>query len=94
LPEKFLCDFCLHIFSHKDHEDLIFDVASRKDLHVFICKRWVPFFKVKQRWAPFLLGFSGILTRFLDILLEFLTNQNLWGCKCTPAFYTTVPGHH
>jgi len=22
LPEKFLCNFCLQIFSHKDHQDL------------------------------------------------------------------------
>jgi len=39
------------------------------------------FFKVKQRWAPYLPVFSGNLPRFS-------TNQNFWGCDCTPASCT------
>jgi len=26
---------------------------------------------------------------FIEILPEFSTNQNFWGCACTPASYTT-----
>jgi len=26
-----------------------------------------------------------ILAKFSAILLEFSTNQNIWGCACTPA---------
>jgi len=48
---------------------------SKKGLDVFFCKRWAQFFKIKKRWAPFLPGFS--------------TNQNFWGCACTPASFTT-----
>jgi len=51
---------------------------------VFFCKRWEPFSEVKQRWAPFLPGFSGLST-----------NQNIWGyafTPCTTASYTTLPG--
>jgi len=39
-------------------------------------------FQTKQSWAPFLTGFLGILPRFS-------TNQNFWGCACTPTSYTT-----
>jgi len=42
-------------------------------------------FEAKQRWAPFLPRFSGILPKFS-------TNQNFWGCAftlCTPASYMT-----
>jgi len=28
--------------------------------------------------------FCGILRKFLEILPGFLTNQNFWGCTCTP----------
>ena len=56
-----------------------------------------PFFEVKQRWVPFLPGFSGILpwylgilpgfsgilSRFSGILPGLSTNQNFWGCACT-----------
>jgi len=45
-----------------------------------------PFLEVKQRWALFLPGFSGLLPRFLG-------NQNFWGCvsnPCTPTSNTTV----
>jgi len=36
------------------------------------------FLKSKQRWAPFLPGFSGILLRFSRILPRFLANQDFW----------------
>jgi len=86
-----------------------FGVTSKtRGLHLFFYKCWSPFFAVKQRWSPFLHGvfrdfacFSGILPRFSGILPKFLgispgfsTNQNFWGCACTPAAYTTGPGHH
>jgi len=61
--EKLLCNFYLQMLSHKDHEDL-FGVTSEKGLHVIFCKPRAPFFEVKQGWAPFQRGFSGMLTRF------------------------------
>jgi len=51
LPKKLLWDFCLQLFSHKDHEDLSFVWPPKNGLHVFSWKRW----------APFLPRFSGIL---------------------------------
>ena len=79
-------------------EDL-FWCDLQKSLHLFFCKRWVPFFEVKQRWAQFLPRFSAIWPRYLGILHVILrilpkfsgilpgfsTNQNLWGCACTPV---------
>jgi len=35
LPEKFLCDFCLQFFSHKDHENLFIVSPSIKKF--FMC---------------------------------------------------------
>jgi len=43
---------------------------------VFFYKSWAPFFQIKQRWAPFLAKFSGILPGFS-------TNQN-FGCVLAP----------
>jgi len=60
-----------------------FDVTSKIGLHVFFCKPWAPFFEVKQRRAPILRGFSGMLPRFS-------ADQNFWGCTCTPCSNTTV----
>jgi len=64
----------------------------KNGLHLFFCKRWAPFFEVKQGWAPVLLGFSGILPRCLGILSGFSgiwpgfsRNQNFSGCACTPS---------
>jgi len=34
-------------------------------------------FEVKQRWAPLIPVFSGLLPRFS-------ANQNIWGCACNP----------
>jgi len=38
---------CLQMFSLKDHEDLFWD-DLQKGLHVSFCKRWVPFYEIKQ----------------------------------------------
>jgi len=49
---------------------------------VFLCKLGAPFFEVKQRWAPFLRGFSGHLPGFS-------ANQNIWWCACNPCIPTS-----
>jgi len=82
LPEKFFVQFCQQIFSHKDHEGLFLVWSPKKGLHVFFHKLWVWFLEVKQRWAPFIPGFSGILLRFS-------ANQHFWGCACTPCTPTS-----
>jgi len=41
--------------------------TPKNGLNLFFCKRWAPFFEVKQRWAPVLSGFSGILRRYSGI---------------------------
>ena len=61
--------------------------APKQRFQVFFCKRWAPFF----------LEFSGILPRYLGILLGFLTNPHFWGCACTPctpASYTAASAIH
>jgi len=37
LPEKFMCEFCLQIFSHKDHDDF-FRVTCTKKVFIYFCK--------------------------------------------------------
>ena len=44
----------------------------------------------KRSSCVFLQTFGAIVPGFSDILLRFLTNQNFWGCACTPASYTVV----
>jgi len=56
----------------------LFGVTSKEGLRVIFCKPWAPFFEVKQGWAPFSRGLSGMLPRFS-------ANQNFWGCACTPT---------
>jgi len=51
---------------------------------VFFCKRGVPFFVIKQRWAPFLPGFSRIL-------LGFLTYQKFGLALAPPASPPPTP---
>ena len=75
LPERFWATLLTNFFP-KDHEDLFFGMTSKKGLHVFFCKRWAPFYEIKQGWAPFLPGFSEILPRFSRILPGFSINQN------------------
>ena len=55
----------------------------KKGLHVFFRETWVPLFDVKQHWALFLPGFSGILLRFS-------ANQQNWGWACTSTSNTTA----
>jgi len=45
--------------------------TQKNGLRLFFCKRWAPFFEVKQRWGPFLPRFSAILPRYLGILPGF-----------------------
>jgi len=58
--------------------------SNIKGLNVFFYNRWAHFCEIKQRWVPFLLGFSEILPRLL-------TNQTFLGCACTPAQPTPTP---
>jgi len=61
---------------------------------VFLCKRWAPFFEVKQRWKLFLSEFSWLFSRFS-------ANQYFWGCACnlctptsnTTAFHNSIIGN-
>jgi len=104
-PKSFLCNFCLQIFSHKNHEDLFLVWPPKNCLHVFLCKPWASYFEIKQRWAPFLPGFSerhfypDFL--FVKLLPRFSANQNFWGCACNPcipissttAFHDSIIGN-
>jgi len=64
---------CLQFFSLGDHEDL-FGMTSKKGFRVFVCKRWTPFYEIKQSWRPFLPGFSKI---FKDIARIFSKSKLL-----------------
>jgi len=107
LPEKFLCTYCPQIFAHKDHEDLFSGVTSKKGLKMFFCNRWAPRFEVKQRWAPFLPGFSGILPKFsvmlprcpdfqricpiYEVFCPYFWKIRILGYACTPALPPPTP---
>jgi len=82
-PEKLFVQLLPAIVLPQRSRRPFFGVTSKKGLHVFFCKPWAPFFEIKQRWVPFLPGFSGILPRFS-------ANQNFWGCSCTPTSNTTA----
>jgi len=79
LPKK-LCNFC-RPFSWCD--------LQINGLHLFFCKTGAPFLPrfsgILPRYLGILFGFSGILTKFSRILPGFSTNQNFWGCACTPS---------
>jgi len=52
-----------------------FGMTFKKGLHVFFCKRWAPFYEIKQDWEPF----CPDAQRFcpdLRILPGFSINQN------------------
>jgi len=83
LSGKVFCATFAYKFSPIKISKTFFDVTSKNGLHVFFCKPWAPFFEVKQRRAPILRGFSGMLPRFS-------ADQNFWGCACTPCSNTTV----
>jgi len=78
--KSFLCNFYLQILSH---EDLFWCDLLR----VIFCKPWAPFFEVKQGWAPFSRGFSGMFPRFS-------ANQNVWGCAWPPPPTSTTVFHN
>jgi len=65
----------------------LFGVTSKKGLHVIFCKPWAPCFEVKQGWAPFSRGFSGMFPRFS-------ANQNFWGCAWPPPPTSTTVFHN
>ena len=75
LARKVLGDFAYKSFPSKIMKTY-FGMTSKSGLLVFFCKRWAPFYEIKQRWAPFLPGFSEILPRFSRIVREISTNQN------------------
>ena len=77
---KSFCEFCLQIVSHKD-QDLFVVWFQKKGLHVFLG----PFFWRNNVGSHFCPDFQG----FCQDFQRFLTNQNFWGCACTPVTYTT-----
>jgi len=68
------------------------------------CTRWAPFcpafsetlprfqgiLRRFQRFSRIFPRFPQIFPRFWGILPGFSSNQNFWGCTCTPASYTTA----
>ena len=64
---------------------------------MFFCKNWAPFFEIKQRWALFLPGLSGIFDKsklcapppppLVQIIEQFLIKTNL------QAFKDQIPSH-
>jgi len=78
LPDKFLWDFCLQIFQKKRSSFVFLQTLGA-------------FFEIKQRWAPFLSAFSGILPGFS-------TNQIFGGALAppppTPLLVPRVGMHH
>jgi len=75
LPEKVWATLPTNFFPQRSWRSF-FGMTSKKVLHVFFCKRWAPFYEIKQGWAPFLPGFSEILPRFLRTFPGFSINQN------------------
>ena len=74
----------------------------KSGLHLFFCKCWAPFLprfsEILPRYLGVLSVFSGILPRIsrilpkcLGILPKFPTNQNFWGCACTPCTPPPTP---
>ena len=100
LPKKFLCAFCPYIFSHKEDEGLFLVWPPKKVLIVFFCKRWAPFFEVKQCWAPFFLDFQGFypdFQRFCPNFQGFCPNfqqiKTFGGALVPPAVPPPTPLH-
>jgi len=85
LPEKFCATF--------GHKFSVF-VCFLQTLGAIFFKSaiFARIFRVLPRFSGILPRISGILLGFSGILPGFLTNQNFWGCvctPCTPASYTT-----
>ena len=99
LPEKLLGHFLCIYFLVKT-----FLGWPPKKVFMWFCKRWTPFFSNKSNhvghhfWpyfrgvCPDILGFCECFHRFLRILPGFSPIQNIWGCSCTPASYTSFTG--
>jgi len=94
MPEKVFVQLLSTNFLPQRLLRTLLGVTSKNGLHVFFCKPWAPIFEVKQLWAPFLPGFSGLLPIFS-------ANQNFWGCACThctptsntTAFHNSIIGN-
>jgi len=71
LPEKFLCEFSLQIFSHKDHKDLSLVWPSKQLSSRIFLQTLGPFFEGEQSLAPFLPGFSMIFPDFQGFCPDF-----------------------
>jgi len=99
LPEGLLCDFCLQIFFHEDHEDLFFYDMQKNGLSfVFLQMLGAIFCSQTTLGAIFArIGrdFAQIFRALAQILRDFsqiLDTSKLTGCACTPctpASYTT-----
>jgi len=89
LSRKVFCATITYKFSPTKIMKILFGVTSKKGLRVIFCKPSAPVFEVKQGWAPFLRGFSGMLPRFS-------ANQNSLGVRFhpylqqAPLFFITV----
>ena len=76
---------CQRIFSHKDYEDLFwYDLQRKKGLHVFFCKRWVPFLKSKnvgRHFCPDTQGFCSNFARIFRIFARIFDKWKLLGVR-------------
>jgi len=95
LPEKFVCHFCLQIFSHKDHEDLfhegLFVVISKKLPSFVVLQSWAPLFEEKTLDAIF----SRIFRDFVKIVRNFariFDKSKLLGVRLHPLHHRLL--HH
>ena len=68
LPKKLSCKFCRPFFG----------VASKKWSLLVILQTLGAIFEVKERWAPFLLRFSKILPRSLEIFSGFFPDFQIF----------------
>ena len=66
LPRKFLCDFCLRVFSHKDHEDVFLVWPPKKRFSCVFLQALGAIFERKQRWGHFSRSFRDFAQIFRD----------------------------
>ena len=70
LSEKFLCDFFLQIFSHKDHEDHFLGTTSKQGVFMHVSANiWCLFFKSNNAGRHLFLDFQGVFQNFWQIKL-------------------------
>jgi len=98
LPEKFVCDFCLQIFSHKDHEDLFwYDLQKIKKVFMCFCfsaKVTHHFFKSNnagRHFFPDFQGFCPCFQGFGQIFRDFRQFKTLGGVLAHPASLPPTP---